>query len=774
MKGESKVNLQPRTEHHTLLQASKVAQSIRVRGVVQGVGFRPFVFRAARACGIHGWVRNDGEGVQIHAEGPEDAVSAFTRQLVIGAPSAATVASVVTEAAGPAGYDDFRILESERAPAPTARISPDLPMCDECRSELLDPSDRRFSYAYINCTNCGPRYSIILALPYDRQQTTMAGWLMCAPCAAEYADPGNRRFHAQPNACPDCGPSYTLQLASGDIISRGAAAIREAAGLLRDGKIVAIKGIGGYHLACDAGCAEAVTALRERKFRKEQPFAVMVRDIVVARDTVALSDESEQMLLSIARPIVIAEGRIVLTGVAPGSSELGVMLPYTPLHEILFASGAPHRLVMTSANRSSEPIAYREDDALHRLAGIADAFLVGERPIARRVDDSVARSSTSGPAIIRLSRGYAPGVVARIPLEQTTLAVGGDLKSTITLVIAGDAIMSQHLGDLGHYAAMESFRETIADLIAMYAVDTSILRVAHDLHPQYASTAHALGLSCASRHAIQHHRAHVASVLAERGAFEQRVLGVAFDGTGYGDDGTIWGGEFFAGSIAEGLVRVGHLREAKLPGGDAAARYPIQSAAGYLAELGAQFGGGMTGPPFNFPERFSIAGELVKKNLRCFSTSSAGRLFDCVAALLGFDREMTFEAQAAIWLEQLARSASSAKALPVPFSAGVLDFRPALAAIVENRRRGRSCAELARGFHMGLARGISDAIDALSEEHGLDIAVLSGGVFQNDLLLSDVLRERGEGRIRTWTNRQVPRNDGGLSLGQAAMTLGEQ
>ena len=438
---------------------------------------------------------------------------------------------------------------------------------------------------------------------------------------------------------------------------------------------------------------------------------------------------------------------------------------------MLFVHGAPDRLVMTSANRSSEPIAYHDDDALGRLSGIADAFLAGERPIARRVDDSVVRIGAAGPVILRRSRGYSPGVVARIPLSQPTLALGGDLKNTVTLVINGDAVMSQHIGDLSHYSAMESFRETVTDLTSMYAVDVESLQVVHDLHPEYASTMFAIGLSCSNRRAVQHHRAHIASVLAERGAFDERVIGVAFDGTGYGDDGTIWGGEFFAGSIADGLKRVGHLRAARLPGGDAAARYPVQAAAGFLADLGTDTVQAMTSSPFHFPERFLRASELVKKDVRCFSTTSAGRLFDTAAALLGFTRETTFEGQAAIWLEQLARTAPRADAVSVPFSAGELDFLPAMVAIIEARRRGSPPATIARAFHLGMARGICEAIGVLAEEHDAPTAVLSGGVFQNDLLLSDVLEEIAGGNLRIWINRAVPPNDGGLSLGQAALAL---
>ena len=734
------------------------ARFLRVRGVVQGVGFRPFVYRLARDHGIAGWVRNGGEGVEIHAEGPLEAVDAF----VAGfdrPPPASRIASFEVETVPAAGCDRFEIRDSEAKDPPTVRISPDLPVCPACIAELLDPAGRRYGYPYINCTDCGPRYSILLGLPYDRPRTTMKDWPLCPDCAREYHDPLDRRFHAQPVACPVCGPRYLLD---GDPES----AILKAARLLREGRIVAVKGLGGYHLAADAGNAAAVAALRERKFRKEKPFAVMVRDLAAARSLAGLSPGAEALLTSVARPIVLAPARRELPGVAPGNRDLGVILPYTPVHHLLFAAGAPEVLVMTSANRSSEPIAYEDAGAFERLAGLADAFLTGERPIARRVDDSVARDGVLGPAILRRARGYAPGAVARLPLPGPILAVGADLKSTVTLVVGGEAFVSQHLGDLEHYEAFAAFRETIQDLLAMYEIAAEELTVVHDLHPQYASTGYALELPARRRLAVQHHRAHVASVLAERGAREERVLGVAFDGTGYGDDGAIWGGEFFAGSLADGFARVGHLRPAVLPGGDAAARYPVQAAAGFLAGLEGL--PDLAAPPFRFPARYRQAREMAARGLRTFPTTSVGRLFDTVAALLGFTREVTFEGQAAIWLEQLARAAPAADPLPLPFKDGELDTRPLLSAVVAARLAGRDEAEIARAFHRGLAAGLRQAIVTLAEEHRARAAVLSGGVFQNQLLLADLAALLGP-RLPVWTNREVPPNDGGISLGQAAL-----
>ncbi|MEO7823482.1 MAG: carbamoyltransferase HypF [Gemmatimonadaceae bacterium] len=744
------------------------ACSIMVRGIVQGVGFRPFVFRLAAAHGVTGWVLNGDDGVEIHAEGNEAALASFIRDIENRPPPAARIESVEVSPADVAPFDRFRIIESVQRDRPTTRISADLSICEDCLAELSEPSDRRFGYPYINCTNCGPRFSIILGLPYDRLRTTMRDWEMCSHCVSEYSDPLNRRFHAQPLACGTCGPHFVLrvgaQLTEGDD-----AAIEKTVGMLRAGEIVAIKGLGGYHLTCDADCSAAVSALRTRKFRKERPFALMARDIDAARDVVELSPEAEALLTSRHRPIVLAPARVHLAGVSPENLDLGVMLPYTPLHHLLFARGAPKLLVMTSANHSSEPIAYRDDDALDRLSDIAGAFLIGERSIARRVDDSVVRVGALGPVVLRRSRGYAPGAVARLPTPHPVLAVGADLKNTVTLVIGGAAVMSQHIGDLEHHDAYLAFEETIRDLMSMHDVGGDDLCVVHDLHPQYASTSFALAFPAPRKYAVQHHRAHVASVLAERGALAKRVIGVAFDGTGYGDDGAIWGGELFAGSILDGFRRVAHLRGAVVPGGDAAARWPVQAAAGFLAGLDGL--PDLSAPPFRFPARHFTATQLVEKGVRTFTTTSAGRLFDTAAALLGFTREVTFEGQAAIWLEQLARGAAAAKPYAVPFARSELDFRPALLAIADDRLKGRDIAEIARAFHRGLARGIADAVVELCEEEACDTAVMSGGVFQNDLLLADVAALLGRTRIEIWTNRDVPPNDGGISLGQAALSL---
>ena len=742
------------------------ACSVRVRGVVQGVGFRPFVYRLAHANSLAGWVLNGDRGVEIHLEGAEPDMEAFVQEMRSNPPLASIISQVEVESAPCEDLKEFSIRESHHEERPTVHISPDLPVCENCLKECFDPSNQRYRYPYINCTNCGPRYSVILSLPYDRDNTTMREWTMDAYCDAEYRDPANCRFHAQPVACPTCGPNFALRQ-KGTLVAYGWNAIKTTAELLCEGGVVAIKGLGGYHLACDARNSTATAALRERKFRREKPFAIMAKDIEVASRLVLLTPDTEVLLTSLVRPIVIAPARFELEGVAPDNHDLGVMLPYTPLQHLLFAAGAPEALVMTSANRSSEPIAYKDADALKRLSGTADAFLIGERPIARRVDDSIVRAGAFGPVILRRSRGYAPSAVATLPIKRPVLALGADLKNTITLVVDGQAFASQHIGDLSHHQAFHSFTETIKDLIAMYDIDTQDLLLVHDSHPQYVSTTYGATIPANERRAIQHHRAHLASVLAERGEWAKRIVGVSFDGTGFGDDGSIWGGEIFVGSLKSGFERAAHLRRAALPGGDGAAQYPVQAAAGYLAQIDGL--PDLTRPPFNFGSRYQDATQLIRHEVRTFSTTSMGRLFDAAAALLGFVRESTFEGQAAIWLEHLARNSANFTPYPFPITGGDLEFRPLLRAVIRDRLLGRATSEIARSFQRGVAAGSVQAIVQLCDSHMIDTVVLSGGVFQNELLLEDMRSLLESHQLEIWTNHAVPPNDGGISLGQAAL-----
>jgi hydrogenase maturation protein HypF len=745
------------------------ALRILVQGVVQGVGFRPFVYRLAHRHELTGWVQNAGMGVCIHIEGPAGALQEFVAALSREAPPAAAISQVDVAEDSPVDLACFEIRPSRRSGPPTVRISPDLSVCPDCLHELLDPEDRHYRYPYINCTNCGPRYSIVTALPYDRAHTTMQGWPMCPACASAYHDPADRRFHAQPAACPVCGPQYNLHHRNGQII-REDESVTQAAQLLREGKILAVKGLGGYHLICDAHRANTVRVLRERKYRKEKPFALMVPDLQAARRLVQITGEAEELITSAARPIVLLPLRDDLNAegwpeeVAPGNVELGIMLPYTPLHALLFEYGAPHVLVVTSANRSNEPIIYRDSDAFERLSGIADAFLVGERPIARRVEDSVARIGPQGPMLLRRARGYAPGVVTHFPATRPILALGADLKNTVTMAVGGEAYVSQYVGDLEYYDVQEAFLQTVDDLTSMYEVPLDELLVVHDRHPQYRTTTLASTLP-GDKMAVQHHRAHIASVLAERQAWEKTVVGFAFDGTGYGDDGTIWGGEVFAGSLREGLTRVAHVFPARLPGGDAAASTPAQAAAGFLSSLSEL--PDLTAPPFGFPPRFHTAMQMAEKEFRSPPTTSMGRLFDTVAALLGFTRIMTFEGQAASWLEQQAREAPAVDPYPFPS----LDYRPVLQAIITDRQQGRPAAEIARAFHAAVAHEVVQLGCQLCGLFGTDTIVLSGGVFQNNVLLHEIASRLGRvAPYHLWTNQYVPANDGGISLGQAALT----
>lgn len=744
----------------------KTARRIRVGGVVQGVGFRPFIFRLAQRRELSGWVLNGESGVEIHIEGEAGAVQSFIQEITERPPALARVTDVEITDAAVEGAPDFQIRESLRHDRPTVHIPADLAVCKACLSEMFDPANRRYLYPYINCTECGPRYTVIQRLPYDRPHTTMQAWPMCPACSAEYDEPADRRFHAQPTACPECGPHYRMRWQGQELRGDGKV-FEQAARLLRDGCVVAVKGLGGYHLACDAENAQAVWTLRERKRRGAKPFALMVKDLETARQLLDLSPEEEALLTSWARPIVLARARRSLPGVTPDNADLGVMLPYTPLHHLLFHFGAPPVLVMTSANRSGEPIVYQDEDAVEALQGLADGWLIGERPIARRVDDSVVRVSAFGPAVLRRGRGYAPLPVTRLPGNRPILAVGSDLKNTVTLVVKGQAIVSQHLGDLTRYEAYTAFEQTVYDLLAMYDVPLAETIVAYDLHPDYRSAQFALGLEAYGHVGIQHHRAHVASVLAERNALDKRVIGVVFDGTGFGDDGSIWGGELFVGSTAEGFERRGHLRYAVLPGGDAAARTPLQALAGFFVdvpELAADVGRRLA-----LPERFFTALKLAEKRIRTFPTTSVGRLFDAAAALLGFTEAITFEGQAAIWLEHLARTAPLEKAYPFPWDGKELDHRPLLQAMAEDRLNGRDAAAVARSFHRSIAEGVFKSALALGEAHGIDTVVLSGGVFQNSLLLADLRTLFAESAMRVWLGEKVSPNDGGISLGQAAL-----
>jgi hydrogenase maturation protein HypF len=744
-----------------------VAFTVRVTGQVQGVGFRPYVLRLARAYELQGWVKNDGQGARLHLEGRADCVASFINALK-SSPPPMRVVRCETEAVDVAHLSSFTIQASDTSMPPTACLTPDMALCPDCLRELFDSTNRRYRYPFINCTHCGPRYSILHRIPYDRAHTTMRDFTMCPACQAEYEDPGDRRFHAQPNACPACGPHLWFEQASGAVTHRRDEALQETVRRLRDGHIIAVKGLGGFHLCVDAFQEEAVLRLRERKRRDEKPFALMFPNLDVLREHCEVSDEEATLLQSTAAPIVLAlrKADTLPRCLAPGNPLLGVMLPYTPLHHLLLHDfNAP--LVATSGNLSDEPICYDNEDARARLGALADGFLMHNRPIARSVDDSVVRWMAGRPMMLRRARGYAPSPVhTRASTQEPLLAVGGHMKNTVTLLHGSDAIISQHIGDLETLPSQHAFQEAIKMLSGLYHVRPA--RIACDMHPDYVSTAYAHARD-AQVIPVQHHHAHIVSCMEDNG-LEGAVLGVAWDGTGYGADGTIWGGEFLRATRST-YQRVGHLRPFRLPGGDHAAREPARAAWGVLVEL---FGNDALQktrdmPMFTHfsPKQRDILLHVIAQGTHAPLTTSAGRLFDAAASLLGIRQQCSFEGQAAMELEYVAMQCPASKQKPVKamVSGSMLDWGPLMLDMCNAFQNGESRAVLAWRFHAWLA----DALAAIAAQSGNSQIVLSGGCFQNKLLLEcaiDALRARG---LCPYWHRHVPCNDGGISLGQASV-----
>jgi hydrogenase maturation protein HypF len=750
----------------------RIRTLVRVEGVVQGVGFRPFVYSLATGLGLAGHVGNDSAGVFIEIEGPRRCVQSFLASLERDAPPLARIEAVRTTALSPSGEAGFAIASSDPGGRRQALVSADTATCADCLAELADPADRRFGYPFINCTNCGPRFTIVRDVPYDRPLTTMAAFGLCAECAAEYADPADRRFHAQPVCCPACGPR--LRVVGPDGVERDGDPIALAAAALAAGRVLAVKGLGGYHLAVDAGSEPAAAALRERKHRADKPFAIMVADVPAAARLCEVDQTAASLLASPRRPIVLlprlAVGPTapVARAVAPGSRQLGVMLPYTPLHHLLVrALGRP--MVLTSGNVSDEPIAYEDEDALARLAGIADLFCLHDRPIHMRADDSVVRGFRRREMIMRRSRGYAPEPIRlRAPFPRPVLGCGAELKNTFCLGRDDHAFVSHHIGDLENYETFRSFADGIAHFRRLFAVTPQV--VAHDLHPEYLSTKYALDCDDVALVAVQHHHAHIASCLADNDE-DGPVIGVAFDGTGYGPDGTIWGGEFLIADLAE-FSRAGFLTPVPLPGGVAAIRQPWRMAAAYLSAAYPD------GPPGSLDVMQRNAGRwddvlaVARSGINSPLTSSAGRLFDAAAAVLGVRDAINYEGQAAVELEQLADPAASAGGYRAGLSEGaVVQVAGAdlIRAVAEDVRRGVAVPVVAARFHDGVADAIARTCAILRSRTGLGVVALSGGVFQNLLLLDrtvGLLEERG---FRVLVHRRVPPNDGGISLGQAAV-----
>ncbi len=759
---------------------------LEIEGTVQGVGFRPFVARLAARLGVRGWVRNDARGVVIRAIGPPAALEALAAALRAEAPPAAHINALrqrrTGEIAGlpPAPAAGFLILESAAdAAEPTAAVTPDLALCADCRRELADPGDRRHGYPFINCTNCGPRYSIVRALPYDRARTTMAVFGMCPSCQREYDDPADRRYHAQPNACAACGPHVELQDAAGRVLDSRAAAIAAAAAALRAGRIVAVKGLGGFHLMVDATSEAAVRELRRRKHREEKPLAVMFPSLASLRSAAEPDEDDLRWLTAAAAPIVLVRRRAgapLAGAVAPGNPWIGALLPYTPLHVLLLAAvGRP--VVATSGNLSEEPLCTDNEEARQRLGAIAGLFLVHNREIARAVDDSVMRRAAGGPVLLRRARGFAPtplplpdGLAAPEPL----LCVGGHLKSTIAVSAGPRLVLSPHIGDLSNPVSVDAFRRTVSLLGSLYG--GHFARVACDAHPDYASTRFAqnLGVPVVP---VQHHLAHILACLLEHGGRPERVLGVAWDGTGYGPDGTIWGGEFIVVDRGRRTARrVAHLRPFRLPGGEAAVREPRRSALGLLHDL---FDGeaARLGPPalaLGFRDReLSVLRSMLDRGVQAPLTTSVGRLFDGVAALLGLRARCSFEGQAAMELEFAADPAPQEEVdliLPITAlgDAGIwqVDWRPLVASLLQPEAAAQPSVAAAR-FHRALSRCVADVAGRV----GIGTVVLTGGCFQNVRLLDATCRQLQAAGFKVLCHRDLPPNDGGLSAGQALGAL---
>ena len=750
--------------------AETARKRIEIAGVVQGVGFRPFVYRIARRFEINGYVLNSSDGVLIEAEASEDAIENFVAALRAELPPLARIDELNVRAIEPLGDHKFTIRQSAAIPGHFALVPPDTATCDDCANDFTDPANRRYQYPFTNCTNCGPRYTIIRDVPYDRPKTTMDEFAMCKACAGEYEDPGDRRFHAEPHACPECGPG--LALLSGAEMAADVApgftsdprVLERARELLAQGEILAIKGLGGFHLACDAANDRTVGLLRERKRRSGKAFAVMARDVEVVERLCVVNYADRALLTGFRRPIVLMPRRgdaVVSKNVAPGNTRLGVMLPYTPLHRLLFERARFDALVMTSGNMSEEPIVSRNEDA-SRLQSLADYFLLHNRKIQARVDDSVVESFEGCEYPVRRSRGFAPEPVDLGMPVREILACGGELKNTLCLTKDHYAILSQHIGDLENLETMEFFRETLDHLKKFFRVNPAA--IAYDLHPNYLSTRFALEQSGARLIGVQHHHAHIASCMADRG-ISGRLIGVALDGTGYGTDGKIWGGEFLVCDFAN-FERVGHFAYVPLAGGDQAVRQPWRSALAYLD------GARPTIPLFDeVPARqIAFVEKMIARRIQTIDTSSCGRLFDAVSSILGIRHETTYEGQAAVELE--AAAGDGDQVYPFDFLGDApfqIEMRPAIRAVVGDFVRGVAVPRISANFHRTMAKVVVDACVRIRESSELSRVCLSGGTFQNLRLLGGAASGLRACGFEVFVHRRVPANDGGLSLGQAVI-----
>ncbi len=754
---------------------------IHVTGIVQGVGFRPFVYGLATRLDLRGWVLNNSAGVDIHIEGDEEHVNSFIEKLSGEKPPLAVIDSLTFSDAPIENFPAFDIRHSTHIEGAFQPVSPDVAICADCERELFDPRDRRYLYPFINCTNCGPRFTIIKDLPYDRPATTMADFPLCDDCRKEYENPLDRRFHAQPVACPECGPFVQLRNSSSSQVSNielRLSAILRARQLLREGKIVAVKGLGGFHLACDATNERAVNELRRRKGRAGKPFALMFVNLYAVNQYCETTDEEIALLISREKPIVLLKAKprsSIAASVAPNMDTLGVMLPYTPLHHLLLSQTdeklnvqpAPSALVMTSGNFSEEPIATDNEDALERLAPLADAFLIHNRDIHLRCDDSVVRVEKTSTTHLRRARGYAPYPVS-LPFDsKQILAVGGELKNTFCLTRERYAFLSQHIGDMENAEVYESFEQNVEHLSRLFRVQPEI--IAHDLHPNYFTTQYATRTTHhAPRISIQHHHAHIASCMADNKLENRKLIGLSFDGTGYGTDGAIWGGEILLASYAD-FERVAHLQYLPLPGGDSATRHPWRIAIGYAESLGLK----IDDLPFmkSLDEKaVDIVRQQVRKSLNAPLTSSMGRLFDAVAGLGGVRSDVSYEAQAAIELEVLSkRFIQQTSHYPYQIKEDVVVLGDLLRGVIEDVRSNQPAGWIGARFHRTMCAMAVEICKRARNDTGINEVALSGGVWQNQILLAMAREKLSEENFIVYVHRQTPANDGGLALGQAAI-----
>ncbi|WP_300458703.1 carbamoyltransferase HypF [Desulfobacula sp.] len=771
------------------MKGSRVVKRLDISGVVQGVGFRPFLFGLAKKYHLTGEVSNTSLGVCVLLEGLPEQIEQFSNEVYHKSPLLASVTHISTNDAPSRKFSCFQIVKSQTSKQRRTLISPDVTLCRDCLSEMKDPRDRRYQYPFINCTNCGPRYTIIEDIPYDRPQTSMRHFKMCAACQQEYDDPLNRRFHAQPNACPECGPQVSLTDPGGNrIVSGSKTAITLAAQYLSRGRIVAVKGLGGFHLACDAANQSAVQRLRQRKGRPHKPFALMAESASVLFDHVHVSGREKELLESVSRPIVlltkkqVKEGHIpgLASEVAPFNPCLGIMLPYTPLHYLLLEKG-PCVLVMTSGNRSGEPLSIENEDALDAVSSMADYVLLHNREICFRADDSIVRVQAGRTRFIRRSRGYAPLPIVLKQKLPKILGCGAGLKNTICLTRNHHAFLSPHIGDLENVKSYEVYQDSIDHLQQMFDIQPAI--IAHDMHPGYYSTAYALAQKTVKKVAIQHHHAHAAACMAENN-LDEAVIAITLDGTGYGTDGHIWGGEILL-CTQKGFKRKAHLSYLKMPGGDAAVLEPWRMAASVLYQaMGNDF---LT---LDLPyvremgrEKLSFVGKMMEKNVNSPLTSSAGRLFDAVASLLCIRHKISHESQAAMELEALADENSTGEGYAFELAASLhndpddsfeINLMPGIRQMIGELRQNRSAGTISSTFHHTLVQAFRMAAVTVSQQTGIRKIVLSGGVFNNDIILNLMIRALEENNLTVYTHTKVPFGDGGICLGQAVIAAARE